>query len=179
VSAQRTVVDQRRPGGVEEVHVDERSHGHSLASCRIDHADRAARDCPNFRGHRRAAMVGENGTVPLIAQIIQQRRRFHAQADDLDAGDRPGPHGLGHQRPERVVRGHFVAVSGDQDGKWSVRHGFFSPMKLVNRSLIFRFQIPGFILGVSRLSEKSRIERLHDATCKSICPDQEMGHFQQ
>ena len=31
-------------------------------------------DCPNFRGHRRAAMVDENGTVPLAGVGRQLRR---------------------------------------------------------------------------------------------------------
>jgi hypothetical protein len=35
-----------------------------------------ARDGPNFRGHRRAAMVDENGTVPLIAGDTVQSRLF-------------------------------------------------------------------------------------------------------
>ena len=101
VRTERGVVDQRGPVGVEEVGLDERSLGHALAPGRIDHAHR-----------------------PPTGQMIQQPGRLHSQVDDLDAGQRHGPYGLGHQWAEGVVGSHLVAVRGDQQRQTIVGHSF-------------------------------------------------------
>jgi len=62
---------------------------------RIDHADDPGigplalweRDCPNYRGHRRAAMVDENGTVVFIAQ--SKRRKIEREILGDNRSGRP------------------------------------------------------------------------------------------
>jgi hypothetical protein len=49
--------------------VNPAGHQYACVHCGVA----APRDCPNFRGHRRAAMVDENGTVPFLAR---SRRRW-------------------------------------------------------------------------------------------------------
>ena len=69
---------------------------------RVDQLPPLLGDCPNFRGHRGEAVVGENGTVPLdAASLVSVQLGNHETgvlqplaelAADLQSGRRPAAH---------------------------------------------------------------------------------------
>jgi ATP-dependent helicase/nuclease subunit A len=109
-------IDFVRPGDVEEL----------VRRLAPQHLARSERDCPNFRGHRRAAMVDENGTVPFVAcemlrgflvspraEQLASAKEVHAEIEFLLAwppGDR--------QPGGRFLQGFIDCLFLDAAGQW-------------------------------------------------------------